>query len=122
MFYDYYLSPVGLILISANHNHLLQISYVLSQQEEIKTNTITKETKNQLIQYFNLERATFDLPILFDNSFSSQILQCLYHTPIAQTLSYKELGQLAQSKAYQAIGSVMRKNPLPIIIPCHRVI
>jgi methylated-DNA-[protein]-cysteine S-methyltransferase len=57
------------------------------------------------------------------SSFYAAIYQALYAVPVGQTISYGELGdRIGQPAAARAVGSAMRKNPFPILIPCHRVV
>ncbi|MGM0640607.1 MAG: methylated-DNA--[protein]-cysteine S-methyltransferase [Thermotogota bacterium] len=58
-----------------------------------------------------------------NSDFSKQLYLTLYQTNFGETLSYKELAfKVTNNKAYRAVGTLMKKNPLPIVIPCHRVI
>ncbi len=58
-----------------------------------------------------------------NTDFSKKIYLELYHTNFYETLSYKDLlSRVTKKKAYRAVGTLMKNNPLPIIIPCHRVI
>jgi O-6-methylguanine DNA methyltransferase len=60
---------------------------------------------------------------LFSTEFSRKVIQYLIHNvDYGETVTYSDIGANINSKAYQAIGTVLRKNPLPLIIPCHRVI
>ena len=73
----------------------------------------TKQIKYSL-EYFSFENVT---------DFSNKVLKILYTVPIGKLISYKELAEKADSpKAFRAIGSIMNKNPYPLVIPCHRVI
>lgn len=122
MYYDYMKSEFGIIHIYANETHLLQIEITDDVLEDIAPSTITSQCKIQLQEYFNHERVEFDLPIYFGEGFKGQVLESLYLTTPNQLLSYKDLGERVSSKAYQAIGSAMKHNKIPIIIPCHRII
>ena len=123
MYNEYFESEYGLFLVEASDSFLTKVAIVEKKDEELpKGNNITAECVTQLAEYFNLERTTFDLPLYFGESFSHKVLKALYEGKYGETLSYKELGERIDSRAYQAIGSAMKNNPLPIIIPCHRVI
>jgi O-6-methylguanine DNA methyltransferase len=71
---------------------------------------------NGLTQELNLPLKLCEL-----NPFHDKILEEIKRIPYGETRTYKELGLSVNSRAYQAIGSACRKNPLPIVIPCHRV-
>jgi len=78
----------------------------------------------QLQEYFNGERLGFDLPLhLQGTSFQKRVWEALMQIPHGETRTYKEIAQsIGAEKAVRAVGNANNKNPLPIIIPCHRVI
>lgn len=78
----------------------------------------------QLNQYFAGERVEFDLPIdLIGTKFQCLVWETLKNINYGETKSYKEIAQeIGAPKAVRAIGGANNKNPIPIIIPCHRVI
>ncbi|HET7522196.1 MAG TPA: methylated-DNA--[protein]-cysteine S-methyltransferase [Bacillales bacterium] len=78
----------------------------------------------QLNEYFRGERFSFDLPlVLIGTSFQKKVWEALTHIGYGETRTYKEVAQsLGAGKAVRAVGNANNKNPIPIIIPCHRVI
>lgn len=83
------------------------------------------EIKQQLLDYFNGERQTFTVDYrLTGTPFQQKVWQALVeHIPYGETKSYKEIAQLIQApKAIRAVGGAINKNPLAILVPCHRVI
>ena len=86
--------------------------------------SLAAEAARQLTQYFNGTRQTFDLPLDPKGTpFQKRVLMALVRVPFGETLTYGELAARANSpKASRAVGGVMAKNPLPIVIPCHRVL
>lgn len=97
------------------------ISKVSTQNKE---NNCIKMAHEQILQYLNKSRTSFNLPIHFTGTeFQNKIWQILQTIPFGQTKSYKEIAMAVDSpKAVRAVGASIGKNPLPIIIPCHRVI
>lgn len=83
-----------------------------------------KEAMRQLEEYFSGKRRVFDLSYHIEGTdFFRKVLNELALVPYGDTISYSDLAERAgYPKAGRAVGSVMRKNPLPILIPCHRVI
>ncbi|OEH91688.1 methylated-DNA--[protein]-cysteine S-methyltransferase [Bacillus solimangrovi] len=87
-----------------------------------------KETNNpvyiQLIEYFEGQRQSFDLKFdLYGTLFEKKVWQALLNIGYGKTYSYRELAQVIQSpKAVRAVGCAVNKNPLPIIVPCHRIV
>lgn len=57
-----------------------------------------------------------------NNEFQKEVLQEVAEIPYGETKTYKQIAEAIDSKAYRAVGTAIGKNPLPIIIPCHRVI
>lgn len=80
--------------------------------------------RDQLTAYFARERTTFDLPIAPQGTpFQLRVWDALLTIPYGETISYKELARRAGSPAAsRAVGAANGRNPLPIIVPCHRVI
>jgi O-6-methylguanine DNA methyltransferase len=78
----------------------------------------------QLLEYFQRERTDFDLPlVLRGTEFQRAVWQELMRIPYGQTRSYKDVAiAIGRPKAVRAVGQANRANPLPIMVPCHRVI
>ncbi|MEL7656091.1 MAG: methylated-DNA--[protein]-cysteine S-methyltransferase [Bacillota bacterium] len=83
-----------------------------------------KEAGKQLKEYFNGSRREFDLPLApTGTEFMLRVWKALQTIPYGETRSYKEIAELAgNSKACRAVGMTNNRNPISIIIPCHRVI
>ncbi|NDH17241.1 MAG: DUF2256 domain-containing protein [Opitutae bacterium] len=86
------------------------------------SNLIYKQT--QLTEYFNGNRISFNIPLFLDGSkFESRVWNALQEIPYGTTTSYKLLAkQIAHPKAMQAVGRANGRNPIAVIVPCHRVI
>ncbi len=82
------------------------------------------EARRQLLEYFAGERKQFDLPLrLTGTDFQVRVLEELQHIPYGATVSYSEIAErIGRPKAVRAVGAANGRNPIPIIIPCHRVI
>ncbi|MHA1723405.1 MAG: methylated-DNA--[protein]-cysteine S-methyltransferase [Promethearchaeota archaeon] len=65
---------------------------------------------------------SFNLKELFPTEFSQKVMKILSEIKFGERITYSEIGEKINSKAYQAIGNVLKNNPLPLIFPCHRVI
>ncbi len=130
--YQKYLSPVGTIVIVANHQFLKKIVFagnwgsVLQKAGPLPRgdNTIISRTRTQLQEYFRAERTHFNLPLSFRGTEFQQLAwETLLTIPYGKTHSYQEQAKLmGRVKAVRAVGSANGANPLPIVIPCHRVI
>lgn len=81
--------------------------------------------KRQLLDYFEGKRRTFDLPLRFEGEtpFRHQVRQALLAIPYGETCTYGQLAaRVGCPQGAQAVGQANKKNPLPILIPCHRVV
>jgi methylated-DNA-[protein]-cysteine S-methyltransferase len=91
---------------------------------EQQADPLLEEASGQLRAYFTGERREFDLPLAPDGSdFQHRVWKALRQIPYAETISYLELARrLGDPRAVRAVGSANGRNPISIIIPCHRVI
>ena len=83
------------------------------------------EAKRQIIEYFGGKRKAFDLPLNFDGctDFMKSVYHELLKIPYGETASYKDIAErIGCPKGFRAVGLANNKNPLSIIVPCHRVI
>ncbi len=85
---------------------------------------VIKEAFHQLSEYFLDKRKTFNLPLLLKGTdFQKQVWQELLKIPFGETRSYKQIAEaIGNPKAVRAVGMANNKNPLLIVVPCHRVI
>lgn len=89
-----------------------------------KSNHLLLETKRQIDEYFAAKRRSFELPLVLKGSpFQCRIWNALNQIPFGETITYKEHASLIDSpKAFRAVGSANGRNPLCLILPCHRVV
>ena len=85
---------------------------------------LIKKTAKQLDEYFNKKRKKFDIPIELDGTaFQKKVWNALLNIPYGETRSYGETAAaIGNSKASRAVGMANNRNPIAIIVPCHRVI
>lgn len=125
MFYSckYQFENISLYLV-ATETHLINIQFTQPQKALLQTTELLSMATIQLDEYFQGKRTTFSLPFkLTGTPFQLAVWKELQNIPYGQTTSYKEISQkINKPKAYRAVGVANNKNPLPIIIPCHRVI
>lgn len=122
-FYKYQFENISLYLI-ATETHLINIQFTQPQKALLQTTELLSMATIQLDEYFQGKRTTFSLPFkLTGTPFQLAVWKELQNIPYGKTTSYKEIAQkINKPKAYRAVGMANNKNPLPIIIPCHRVI
>jgi methylated-DNA-[protein]-cysteine S-methyltransferase len=122
-------SPVGKLRLIASDKGLVAIDVqnvrVASDFEtSASAQKILSTTKKQLEQYFACKRTNFDIPLdLEGTDFQQQAWRALCRIPYGKTISYgQQAKNIKKPKAFRAVGSANGKNPIPIIVPCHRVV
>lgn len=122
----YYDTEIGKIKIEENGVAITKIEFMGQDiQEELGNETeLLKETIKQLEEYFRGVRKDFDLPVEPNGTeFQRRVWKSLIEIPYGETRSYSEIAKaIGNEKACRAVGMANNKNPIPIIIPCHRVI
>lgn len=124
MFRDLYKSKIGLLEIIADEKNLLIVRKIDLLDSNINKNTITNEVKKQLESYFNKRLKKFDLPLNPGGSdFNKKVWNELINIPFGEVRNYKQIAKnIGNPNAYRAVGNANNKNPILIIIPCHRII
>lgn len=126
MHFCHYLSPVGILEIQTDDEAILEIKLLKNAPDIRLTSTypLIKDTCTQLDEYFAGTRQIFDLPLSPKGTdFQQTVWKQLQEIPYGQTISYSQLAKsIRHPKACRAVGSANGKNPIPIIIPCHRVV
>ena len=130
--YDIVDSPVGELLIAATDRGLARIHYDPHDVEEQLARVFglrvlrapLDDVRRELDEYFEGRRRDFDLPIdLRVAAFHAEILGELAKVPYGTTTTYGALAaKVGQPKAARAVGTAMNRNPIPIVLPCHRVV
>jgi methylated-DNA-[protein]-cysteine S-methyltransferase len=124
-------SPLGIIEIAANDFGITSILFEnktgitsMSEVQPHNMNVHVKQCKDQLLEYFNGHRQTFDLSLSLQGSdFQQRVWNELLNIPFGQTLSYLALSKrLGNQQAIRAVAAANGKNTLNIVVPCHRVI
>ncbi|QSX07998.1 methylated-DNA--[protein]-cysteine S-methyltransferase [Alkalibacter rhizosphaerae] len=119
-------SPIGKLWIVAGEEGICRIVFGKEPQEkmEAKTTDLLVQCMIQLDEYFSGKRREFDIPLVPDSTpFQRRVYDRLLAIPYGQTQSYKDIAiAVGSPKGMRAVGGANNKNPIPIIIPCHRVI
>ncbi len=120
-------TPVGLLLLSENDTGLTDIHFARSGDSEVpagEKGLYLQDAVGQLGEYFKGERQIFDLPTdLRGSPFQRKVWESLTHIPYGETRHYGAVAQqVGNPKASRAVGMAANKNPLLILIPCHRVV
>ena len=130
MNYRYIESPIGHLLLAGDEPRLKVIGFpsgkgrVTPGSDWIEDLNCFPEAKKQLGEYFSGERLTFELELEPQGTpFQIAVLDALVQIPYGETRSYKDIAiEIGRPKAMRAVGAANGRNPLPIVIPCHRVI
>ena len=130
MYYCYHETPIGELLLAGDDNALCLIGFPKgSMRRDPEPDWIFNEGPfataiEQLDEYFAGTRTEFDLPLKLDGTeFQVEVLEELLRIPYGETTSYGDIAnRIGRPKAVRAVGAANGRNPIPIIVPCHRVI
>ena len=119
-----YKSPIGSLEIICENNELLSLKLCKCAKAETKETAFIKTVKLQLEEYFSGKRQTFDIKLSpKGTAFQKLVWAELEKIPYGTTKSYSEIAKnIGKETAQRAVGNACNKNPIIILIPCHRVI
>lgn len=114
----------GLTHVLFPNHHLADVGLGAETVPEESDDDVLTRTATQLDEYFNGVRTDFDVPLHIEGSdFEVAVWQAMLTIPYGETISYGEQADRAgYPGAFQAVGATNGRNPIPIIVPCHRVI
>jgi len=131
-FYTIMDSPVGDIILIADNENICSIYWPNQEPDKKKFpnlerkdgSKVLKAAVKQLNQYFEGKRPVFDIPIKMDGTeFQRNVWDALSSIKFGETVSYRDIAnKVGNPKAVRAVGAAIGKNPISIIVPCHRVI
>ena len=130
MYYCYLDTPIGELLLAGDDDALCLVGFPEgSMRKDPEPDWIYNEkpftaARQQLAEYFAGERKEFDLPLkLSGTEFQMSVLRALQQIPYGETTSYADIAErIGRPRAVRAVGAANGRNPVPIIVPCHRVI
>ena len=130
MYYCYLDTPIGELLLAGEDDALAMIGFPKgSMRRDPEPDWIFNEkplatARQQLTEYFAGTRKDFDLPVALNGTeFQVSVLEALQDIPYGETVSYGEIAKrIGRPKAVRAVGAANGRNPIPIVVPCHRVI
>jgi len=122
-YYDNFETPLGTMQIAANLEAVTSI-YFVGSIEPVNANALTELAKCQLLEYFSGIRTEFDIPLQATGTkFQQQVWQALTKIEYGQTCSYTDIAnRIKNPKAVRAVGAANGRNPITVVVPCHRVI
>ncbi len=130
MKYRYIESPIGALLLAGTEAGLVYIGFpegkgkVVPAEDWEQVPDCHVEAEQQLAEYFRGERTEFSMQLdPHGTEFQLQVLDALQKIPYGSTCTYRDIAErIGRKKAVRAVGAANGRNPLPIVIPCHRVI
>ncbi len=123
----YYESPLGLIRIEEDPDGITSLKFTDQTADDVKpagNGKFLPDAKLQLQEYFAHRRTRFDLPLsIHGTAFQKQVWTALRAIPYGETRYYQQIAEaVGNGKAARAVGMANHRNPIAILIPCHRVI
>ena len=122
-------TPIGPLALDADDDGICLLSLdgdppLVSSAQSRAARAHLTDAARQLGEYFDGRRTSFDLPLAMRGTpFQLQVWAALEHIPFGETISYGELARrVGRPKGPRAVGQANGKNPIPIIVPCHRVL
>ncbi len=124
--YTYVDTPIGAILVAGDENAIVEIHFAGAEPKPdwTRDDAALREAANQLRAYFAGERQTFDLPLSpRGTQFQQSVWSALQQISYGETTTYSAIAyRIGKPAAVRAVGAANGANPIPIVIPCHRVI
>ena len=123
----YYETPLGRVGIMDKGSEITEIFFEKEgshRSANLAETPLLKLAGEQLLEYFKGQRKTFDLPLAPKGTFfQTKVWNALLEIPYGETRTYKDIATaVGNSKASRAVGLANNRNPISIVIPCHRVI
>ncbi|MGL4781262.1 MAG: methylated-DNA--[protein]-cysteine S-methyltransferase [Bacteroidales bacterium] len=124
MYVDYFISPIGTLKLQATEERLYSVKFIEQIDCPVQSNALLQTCKTQLSAYFEGTCKEFDIPLSFQGTqFQNKVWNALSQIAYGQTCTYKDIAERIQHpNALRAVGTAIGKNPLAIIIPCHRIL
>jgi methylated-DNA-[protein]-cysteine S-methyltransferase len=119
-------SPIGDLRLASEHGKLVSIAFHAdgSSKDSEERDPVLEATASQLAEYFAGDRRDFDLPLApAGTPFQKSVWRALQAIPFGELCSYRDIAEhIGKPSAVRAVGAANGRNPLPIVVPCHRVI
>jgi methylated-DNA-[protein]-cysteine S-methyltransferase len=132
MHYDTIESPIGKLTIATDGTHITALhiegdrhfNKIPTDWKHNDSHRLLKSAKSQLKEYFDGSRQKFKLPLkIVGTSFQQSVWKVLESIPFGKTTSYKQIAEkINKPNAVRAVGTAVGRNPICIIVPCHRVL
>ena len=116
-------TPVGQIAVHISNARVVQLDYAAPKRHaQARLSPAAARIKQQIQTYFKSPSVDFDFPVQADGTqFQKRVWRALQNIPVGTTMTYGDIAKRLHTSA-RAVGNACRSNPVPLIIPCHRVI
>lgn len=119
-------TPIGSIYLESDEDgkKVFKVDFEHQKSKKLRCENPDLEVVKQLCEYFKGVRREFDVEFeLRGTDFQVRVWRELLNIPYGSTVTYKELAEkIGKPRAFRAVGNALAKNPLPILVPCHRVV
>lgn len=117
-------APFGEIVIRATENGISEIKKLSTKVDQYGSSAVLDACMKQLQEYTEGKRDAFDVPVDADGTpFQKKVWEASLNIPAGKTITYGELAQMiGKPSASRAVGTALGKNPVCIIVPCHRIV
>jgi len=114
-------TPLGDLTVSEEDGAIVALDWGRGRDQE--ATPLLKRARDQLQDYFDGTRTSFDLPLApHGTAFQRKVWNALCTIPAGETRTYRDIAEAVGCRAARAIGQANGANPIPILIPCHRVV
>jgi methylated-DNA-[protein]-cysteine S-methyltransferase len=123
-YYDYCWSEIGLIEVGGTGSEIVSVEFVERYRPQPASNPVVREGVRQIDEYLQGQRRVFDLPLgLHGTDFQRRVWRQLLNVSYGQTATYQEIADaIGNPLAVRAVGAANGRNPIPLIVPCHRIV
>ena len=119
-------TPLGKLGVFEQGSKIVRVSFSFTENDmKLSPSDIAQRAANQIDEYFLGKRKSFDLPLSFEGAtpFRKKVYSQLLKVEYGKTVTYKDVAcAILQPTAARAVGGALNKNPLLILVPCHRVV
>ena len=124
VYFDYYDSPIGLIEIAGTSTAVIALNFVEERCREAASHSLVAEAVRQIDEYFDGKRREFEIEMALEGTdFQRQVWQQLGTVPFGCVASYQDIAKgVGRPTAVRAVGAANGRNPIAIMVPCHRII
>ena len=123
-YFGYVESPIGLVEIGGSSEGITQLTFAEERRRGVTTNLLVEAGMEQISDYFLGHRKTFEVSIILGGTaFQVSVWRQLVTVPFGETTSYKTIAEgIHHPRAVRAVGAANGRNPISIVVPCHRII